>query len=664
MKGTFCNDRLAKQRLNSMMRAPVNPKPENWCVDAARDMYHIGRWGAGYFDINSTGNVVARPLPDQTTEVELTEVIRAAKKRNLYGPLLIRFQDILRHRVQSLCAAFDSAIERFDYGGKYRGVFPIKVNELREVVEEIMDAGSGHGFGLEVGSKAELCAALALQNQPNSLLICNGYKDVDFIHTALVGNRLGKQVILVIEKLDELDHIMRVAKKVDVRPQLGIRLRLLSRSTGKWADSGGEDAKFGLNTAQLMVVLKALKDEGWEDCLRLLHSHIGSQVPDILTVRKAVQEGARFYAKVRELGFPVEFLDVGGGLAVDYDGSRAAFESSANYSLREYTDDIVQTIGEVCNAESVPHPHIVSESGRAIAAHHSVLVVQVFAANTKAQLTRFKYGKSEHSLVQALLKIRRNLKKSSKLTAYHDALNCKEDAHNMFTLGVLGLEAKAKVETLYWEICDKVLAHFRNSEGHVPEEIEILEDQMSDQYVCNFSVFQSLLDHWAIDQLFPIMPLQRLNEIPTREATLVDITCDSDGTVRKFIDLEDVRDTLKLHSLKKNGKKAQPYYLGFFLMGAYQDVMGDLHNLFGRVNEMHVFVDSDESDGYYIEETVRGDSVCDSLTTMQYDRRELTRQMKRQIDAAIKAGLVQSSAGMQMLNDYERRLDDYTYLSF
>ena len=664
MNGTFCNDRLAKQRFIPMMRSPVSSEPEDWSVDAARDMYHINRWGAGYFDINSVGNVVARPLPGKTTEVELTEVIQAAKKRNLYGPLLIRFQDILRHRVQSLCAAFDSAIERFNYGGTYRGVFPIKVNELREVVEEIMDAGSGHGFGLEVGSKAELCAALALQNKPNSLLICNGYKDVDFIQTALMGNRLGKQVILVIEKLDELDHIMRVAKKVDVRPQLGVRLRLLSRSTGKWADSGGEDAKFGLNTAQLMVVLKALKDEGWEDCLRLLHSHIGSQVPDILTVRKAVQEGARFYAKVRELGFPVEFLDVGGGLAVDYDGSRAAFESSANYSLREYTDDIVQTIGEVCNAESVPHPHIVSESGRAIAAHHSVLVVQVFAANTKAQLTRFKYGDREHSLVQALLKIRRNLKKSSKLTAYHDALSCKEDAHNMFTLGVLGLEAKAKVETLYWEICDKVLTHFRNSEGHVPEEIEILEDQMSDQYVCNFSVFQSLLDHWAIDQLFPIMPLQRLDEIPTREATLVDITCDSDGTVRKFIDLEDVRDTLKLHSLKKKGKKVQPYYLGFFLMGAYQDVMGDLHNLFGRVNEMHVFVDSDEPDGYYIEETVRGDSVCECLSTMQYDRRELTRQMKRQIDAAIKTGLVQSSAGMQMLNDYERRLDDYTYLSF
>jgi len=351
-------------------------------------------------------------------------------------------------------------------------------------------------------------------------------------------------------------------------------------------------------------------------------------------------------------------------LAVDYDGSRAAFESSANYSLDEYTDDIVQTIGEVCDAESVSHPNIVSESGRAIAAHHSVLVVPVFAANSKAQPTRFRYGKDEHPLVESLLKIRRNLGRSSKLTAYHDALNCKEDAHNMFILGVLELETKAKVETLYWEICDKVLAHFRMFEGHVPEEIAILEDQMSDQYVCNFSVFQSLLDHWAIGQLFPIMPLQRLNVAPTREATLVDITCDSDGTVRKFIDLEDVRDTLKLHVLEKSGKKAKPYHLGFFLMGAYQDVMGDQHNLFGRVNEIRVFLDPDEPDGYSIGETVGGDSICDTLVAMQYDRQELTRQMKRQIDGAIKSGHVQPSEGVQMLNDYERRLDDYTYLSF
>ena len=532
-----------------MIRALMNPLANDWSVGQAREMYHIDRWGAGYYDINTAGRVVAKPLPGDDTAVELSAVIAAAQKRDLDGPLLIRFQDILRHRVKSLCTAFDEAIARNGYEGRYRGVFPIKVNELREVVEEVMDAGADNEFGLEVGSKAELFAALALQDLPNALLICNGYKDADFIRTALTGTRLGKQVILVIEKLDELDQILRVAKREGVQPQLGIRLRLLSRSTGKWADSGGENAKFGLNTAQLMAALERLRAEGWEDSLRLLHSHIGSQVPDILTVRKAVQEAARFYAKVRKEGFPVEYLDVGGGLAVDYDGSRAAFESSANYSLREYTDDLVQTIGEVCHAEAVPHPNIVSESGRAIAAHHSVLVVQVFGANSKAQRTRFKYGEDEHPLVQTLLKIRRNLGRSSKLTAYHNALNCKEDAYNMFALGVLELEVKAKVETLFWEICDRVLTHFRQSEGHVPEEIATLEDQMSDQYVCNFSVFQSLLDHWAIGQLFPIMPLQRLNERPSREATLADITCDSDGAVRHFIDLEGTRDTLPLHAL-------------------------------------------------------------------------------------------------------------------
>ena len=544
-----------------MIRALMNPLANDWSVGQAREMYHIDRWGAGYYDINTAGRVVAKPLPGDDTAVELSAVIAAAQKRDLDGPLLIRFQDILRHRVKSLCTAFDEAIARNGYEGRYRGVFPIKVNELREVVEEVMDAGADNEFGLEVGSKAELFAALALQDLPNALLICNGYKDADFIRTALTGTRLGKQVILVIEKLDELDQILRVAKREGVQPQLGIRLRLLSRSTGKWADSGGEDAKFGLNTAQLMAALERLRAEGWEDSLRLLHSHIGSQVPDILTVRKAVQEAARFYAKVRKEGFPVEYLDVGGGLAVDYDGSRAAFESSANYSLREYTDDLVQTIGEICGAEEVAHPNIVSESGRAITAHHSVLVVEVFGANSKAQRTHFKYGAGEHPLVQTLLKIRRNLGRSSKLTAYHNALNCKDDAHNMFTLGVLELEVKAKVETLYWEICDRVLSHFRQSEGHVPEEIATLEDQMSDQYVCNFSVFQSC---WITGRSGSYFDYAAATTERTAhpEATLADITCDSDGAVRHLLTWK-AHGHPALHALKPE-RKAEPYYLGIF----------------------------------------------------------------------------------------------------
>jgi len=649
---------------NLLCGSLVNPDKDNWSVEDARDVYGIDRWGAGYFNINSAGRVVARPLQETGGTVELTEVVKTARKRKLDFPLLIRFQDILRHRVRVVCGAFGRSIERNQYEGKYRGVFPVKVNQLREVVEEILDAGKSHDYGLEVGSKPELFAALALQDRPNSLLVCNGYKDADFIRVALMGTRLGKQVILVVEKLDELRQIIRVAKRVNVRPKIGIRMRLLSRSNGKWADSGGEDAKFGLNTAELMAAIDLLRAEGWEDCFRLLHFHIGSQVPDILTVRKAVQEGARFYAKVRKLGFPLGYLDVGGGLAVDYDGSRSAFESSANYSLEEYTNDVVQTIGEVCRAEEVPHPDIISESGRAVVAHHSVLVVEVFGASTKAGKLRFKYGKEEHALVQQLLKIRRGLARGSKLAAYHAALNCKEDAYSMFTLGVLELEDKAKVETLYWEICQKVMAHFRKQEEHVPEEISELEDQMGDQYVCNFSVFQSLLDHWAVDQLFPIVPLNRHTEPPTREATLVDITCDSDGEIRKFIDLEDVRDTLPLHALRRNGKGMEPYHLGFFLMGAYSDVMGDLHNLFGRVNEMHVFLDPDEPSGYYIEEIIHGNSISESLSAVQYDRRELERQVKKQFDAAIRDTRLKPSEAMQLRNEYQRGLDDYTYLAF
>jgi arginine decarboxylase len=652
-----------------MTDAAANKMNSDWTIEDARGVYNIDRWGAEYFGINAAGRVVARPKQAAGAEVELLEVLATARERGLKAPLLVRFQDILRHRVEAICGAFGKSIEAHGFTGRYRGVFPVKVNSLREVVEEILDAGRPHGFGLEVGSKPELHAALALQDEPGSLLICNGYKDDAFIRTALTGTRLGRQVILVVEKPDELRRIISVAKREGVRPQLGIRMRLLSRSTGKWADSGGEDAKFGLNTAELMAAIELLRAESWEDCFRLLHFHIGSQVPDILTVRKAVQEGARFYAKVRQLGFPLDYLDVGGGLAVDYDGSRAAFESSANYSLQEYTNDVVQTVAEVCNAEDVPHPDLISESGRAVVAHHSVLLVEVFGANNKTPKTRkphLKYGKGgkgEHPLVQQLLRIRRGFARGGKLAAYHDALNCKDDATNMFTLGVLGLEEKAKVETLYWEICKKVVDHFCNEE-HVPEEIIELKNRMGDQYVCNFSVFQSLLDHWAVDQLFPIVPLSRHTERPTREATLVDITCDSDGVVRKFIDLEDVRDTLPLHPLRKKGKGNEPYFLGFFLMGAYQDVMGDLHNLFGRVNEIHVFLDPDEPSGYYTEEIIRGQTLSESLDSVQYHRRELQRQMKKQFDAAIRDNRLKPSEGTRLLEEYERGLDEYTYLSF
>jgi arginine decarboxylase len=642
------------------------PAPqEPWTIESARKLYNIDRWGARYFDINEAGNVVARPLHEAGATVEVTDVIEEARSRGLKFPVLIRFQDILRHRVEALNQAFRASIAEFNYQGRFRGVFPIKVNQLREVVEEILEAGKPYHFGLEVGSKPELFAGLALQNQVGSLIICNGYKDASFIKMALMGIKLGKKVIMVVEKLEELRQIITISRQVGVEPVIGIRARLLAKGAGKWAESAGENAKFGLSTAELLVATELLRAEKLTHCFKLLHFHIGSQVPDILTVKKAVQEAARFYAKLRKMGFEIEFFDVGGGLGVDYDGSRSAFDSSTNYTLQEYTNDVVYYLADVCNAEGVPQPDIVSESGRAIVAHHSVLIVEVFGAIAKAREEfKFQYTDQEHALVKELLDIRKNLHRSNKLEAYHDALERREDAHQMFTLGMLDLPDKAKIETLYWEIAREVVQSFRG-QAYVPEEIRKLEDSLGDQYLCNFSVFQSLLDHWALGQLFPIMPVKRLDERPTRETTLVDITCDSDGQINKFIDLRDVRDTLPLHAIEKNGQGAtEPYYIGFFLMGAYQDIMGDLHNLFGRVNEVHVFLEPDEPAGYYVEEIIEGNTVVQSLAAVQYDENELKRQMKAQVDEAIKSDRLKPSEAMRLLDDYERGLKEYTYLSF
>ena len=636
-----------------------------WDLQMARSVYNIHRWGAKYFDINEAGRVVATPQQEAGASVDITDVIEEARARGLKFPVLIRFQDILRHRVESINLAFRNSITEFNYQGAYRGVFPIKVNQLREVVEEILDAGRPFQLGLEVGSKPELFAGLALQNQPGGLIICNGYKDAGFIKMAILGLKLGRKVIMVVEKLEELRQIITISKQLNVEPLIGIRVRLLSKGAGKWAESGGENAKFGLSTVELLAAVDLLRAENLAHCFKLLHFHIGSQVPDILTIKKAVQEASRFYAKLYKMGFAIEFMDVGGGLGVDYDGSRSAFDSSTNYTLQEYTNDIVYYIADVCNAEKVPHPGIISESGRAIVAHHSVLVVEVFGAIEKIRaVSGITYGETEHALVRELLDIRKNLNRLNKLEAFHDAQERRDDAHQMFTLGLLDLPDKAKIENLYWEISLEVAQSF-NGQAYIPEEIRKLEDSLADQYLCNFSVFQSLLDHWALGQLFPIMPINRLNERPAREATLVDITCDSDGQINKFIDLRDVRDTLPLHKLNFSATgQIEPYYLGFFLMGAYQDIMGDLHNLFGRVNEVHVFLDPDEPAGYYVEEIIEGTTIVQALAQVQYDENELKRLMKVQIDEAIKSDRMKPSEAMRLLDDYERGLKDYTYLTF
>ncbi len=630
-----------------------------WDVDAAIATYNVDGWGGGYFTVNPTGNVVARPLQANGGTIDILEVVNEACNRGLSFPLVIRFQDLLRHRVESVNRAFQEAMTEFGYKNEYRGVFPIKVNQLREVIEEIVDAGQQFHFGLEAGSKPELVAALAMHQDSESLIICNGYKDAAFIRIALLGCKLGKKVVIVAEKLEELEQTIRAAKEVGVEPHIGIRVRLYSKGAGKWAPSGGENAKFGLDTTSLVAASEMLKAAGLAHCLKLIHFHVGSQVPDISTIKRAVREGARYYAKIAKLGHELGYLDVGGGLGVDYDGSRSDFDSSANYSLQEYANDVVWNIMDVCDSEGVPHPAIVSEGGRAIVAHHSVLVVEAFSSIEKTPpKLRVAASENDHKLVGDILDVKQRLKRGNRLESLHDMQQIKEEAQQTFELGLLDLESKAKIDTIYWQLAQQIVNMHRGLR-FIPEEVKQLETTLGDQYICNFSVFQSLLDHWALGQLFPIMPIHRLNTPPDRHGMIVDITCDSDGKVSKFTDLQDVRDTIPLHRIVPG----EMYYLGVFMVGAYQDIMGDLHNLFGRVTEVHVFLDPDEESGWYIEEVIGGSTIGEVLSMTQWDKVELTRLLKAQVDDAIKTDRLKPNDAMRLLDDYERLLQEYTYLS-
>src|SRR5690348_11151954 len=636
-----------------------------WDVDAAIATYNVDGWGGGYFTVNSEGNVVAKPLQDNGGSINILEVVNEARSRGLSFPLVIRFQDLLRHRVESVNLAFQNAITEFGYKGHYRGVFPIKVNQLREVIEEIVDAGQQFHFGLEAGSKPELVAALAMHKDSESLIICNGYKDAAFIRIALLGRKLGKLVVIVVEKIEELEATIRASKEVGVEPVIGIRVRLHSKGSGKWSPSAGENAKFGLDTTGLVTASEMLKAAGLAHALKLIHFHVGSQVPDISTIKRAVREAARYYAKMAKLGHELGYLDVGGGLGVDYDGSRSDFDSSANYSLQEYANDVVWNIMDVCDSEGIPHPHIVNEGGRAVVAHHSVLVMEAFSSIEKTvPKLRIEAGEKDHKLVGDILDVKQRLNRGNRIESLHDIQQIKEESQETFNLGLLDLESKAKIDTVYWQLAQQIVNMHRGLR-YVPDEVKELETSLADQYICNFSVFQSLLDHWALGQLFPIMPIHRLTTPPDRRGTIVDITCDSDGKVSKFIDLQDVKETLPLHKLNMNGNgQPEPYFIGFFLMGAYQDIMGDLHNLFGRVNEVHVFLDADEAAGYYVEEIIEGTTIVQALASVQYDENELKRQMKAQMDEAIKSDRMKPSEAMRLLDDYEKGLKDYTYLNF
>ncbi len=631
------------------------PNNTSWTPTRSKELYGFHRWGKPHFTVDDSGSATVDPLADGRT-IRILDVITEARSKGLRAPLLIRFQDLLQHRVVALNQAFTNAIASEGYPGAYRGVFPIKVNQLREVVEEILSAGRKFGYGLEAGSKPELMAALAMHESNDRLIICNGYKDDDYIRLAMLGRKLGRRIILVVEQASEIPRIIALARETGVKPWIGIRAKLNTRGEGKWAHSTGDNAKFGLSAAEILDAARQLRAARMVRSLRLLHFHIGSQVPNIITIKNAVTEASRFYVQLVRMGFPMGYLDVGGGLGIDYDGSRTNFESSMNYSMDEYARDVVSNIHDVCSSSEIKAPTIVSESGRAVAAPHSMLVLEVFERiSNNHPLPDMDPAEKRPKVVQDLRDILDKPHIYSRLERFHDALARKEEAFSLFNHGYLDLAGRAQAESLFWQICRQIDGEKQT--GYQPEELIELKQMLSDQYVCNFSVFQSLLDHWALGQLFPIAPLHRLDEEPTINATLVDITCDSDGKISRFIDLQDVSHTLPLHPLD-----GQPYYLGVFMVGAYQDTMGDIHNLFGRVSEAHVFLEEDEDDGFYIEETINGNLISEVLQGVQYNPADLSRRMKHQIDQATRKNLVKPREGVRLLEFYEAQLKKESYL--
>ena len=638
----------------------------DWSIEKALQLYNLPGWGAGYFSINQKGHVIVHPLGQPGPVIDIMDVVDDINERKLGFPCIVRFQDVLRSRVKQLNEVFRAAIAQHSYKGQYFGVYPVKVNQMREVVEEILDAGAPYHFGLEAGSKGELLIVLALNTDPEALTICNGYKDEEYLRLALLGRKLGRKIMVVIEKLSELPLLIRLAEEMGVTPLIGLRSKLSTKGTGKWESSSGDFAKFGLTTPELIKAVGILRAKGLENAAKLFHFHVGSQLTDIRTVKDVVNEGARIYAKLRKMGLGIEYFDVGGGLGVDYVGARSNdFVSSLNYSIDEYAADIVDTVQQICNHENVPEPHLVSESGRALTAHHSCLLMNVFGHIEFGENGDAAPGAgeaapppaTESGMVREMREIVTGLSVKNAGETYHDAVAKKEQALTMFKLGILGLEDRAQVETLFWRLCRR-LVDMNKKRKRVPGQTRDLGDKLADQYMANFSLFQSAPDHWAIDQLFPIAPLHRHNEQPTRDSTIVDITCDSDGKIDSFIENETVDETISLHPLRPG----EPYYLGLFLTGAYQDIMGDMHNLFGRVHEVHVFVDDDDPEDYYIEEVIPGDTVERVLARVQYEPSDLAKRVKQALDVKVREGQVKPKESVSLTDFYEQAMRGYTYL--
>ena len=633
-----------------------------WSVTDSVELYHVNAWGQGYFGINDAGHVTVRPEQIPGREIDLFEVVQGLKARELTTPVVVRFSGILAHRLRRLNEAFARAIAENDYRNRYAAVFPIKVNQQRLVVEEVYRYGAEFGFGLEAGSKPELLAVMAMtENSPDRLIVCNGFKDDSYIETAMLATKLGRTIVPVVENFSELDLILKHADRLGVKPKIGIRVKLASEGSGRWRDSAGEKSKFGLFITEILEAVEVLKQRGMLDCLKLVHCHPGSQLQDIRRVKEAINELAHVYAELKLLGAGLEYIDVGGGLGVDYDGSGTNYASSMNYDMQEYASDVVYRVASVCNARGIEHPVIVSESGRAIAAHHSVLIFNTLGTSALDQFHvtgREDQQYADRSLpqpVQDLIGAYREVSDRTLVECWHDALTAREQCLQMFKLGLLSLEFRGLAERLYWATCAKIRDHARRLE-ETPEELEDLENILSDIYFCNMSVFQSLPDSWAIDQLFPIMPIHRLEECPQRRAVLADITCDSDGKIDRFVSHREVKRTLELHDYRAG----EEYYLAAFLVGAYQETLGDLHNLFGDTHVVHIRLADDGT--WCIDEVVMGDTANRVLEYMEYDVAELYPALARDCERAIRDGRMTVAESQALKRFYEGELNGYAYL--
>ena len=624
-----------------------------WRIEDSEDLYNVKGWGGSYFSINEKGHMTVTPK-EGCASVDLPELVDELALRDVSAPMLLRFPDILDDRINRIDSCFKEAAREYEFNGKNFVVMPIKVNQMRPVVEEIVSHGKKCNIGLEAGSKPELHAIIALNTDSDSLIICNGYKDEEFIELALLAQKMGRKIIIVIEKLNELKTTAKIAKRLKVTPNLGVRIKLASSGSGKWEESGGDGSKFGLTSSELLEALDYLEEHDMKECLKLVHYHIGSQVSKIKKINVALREAAQFYVQLYKMGYHIEYVDMGGGLGIDYDGTSSSSPSSVNYSIQEYANNAIYTIVDACDKNELPHPNVICESGRALTAHHSVLIFEVLETTSLPKWDDDEEPEEDdHELIKELYESWDELNKSSSLEIWHDAQEIREEALNLFSLGLLDLKSRAKIERLFWSIAREV-NHIANDLKRVPEDFTSLPKLLADKYFCNFSLFQSLPDLWAIDQLFPIIPIQRLDENPTHLATLQDITCDSDGKITNFV-AKSTQHTIPLHSFSDK----EHYYIGVFLVGAYQEILGDLHNLFGDTNAVHVSVDEK---GYYIDQIIDGETVADVLEYVQYSPKKLVRTVETWVTKCVKEGKITVEEGKEFLSNYRSGLYGYTYL--